>query len=154
MAPTKIRHAWLRDALMDRGYQQKDLAKWWKVDNAVVSRFVRTGEPELTWDRAQVLCEKLGLTMDDLRIRLAERPIPAPAREPAAPVRSSGPAHTGVEPTSVLHELHACVKRAREALPGWKIHLTIEPNGNGNGGNEVGSAGNPMRVGWVRGDCQ
>lgn len=139
MATTgKIRHAWLRDALTDRGFQQKDVAKRWKVDNAVVSRFIRVGEPELTFERADVLCDMLGMDLTELRMRLAEKPIPRRERERVEP---------NGDPSGILAELKACVNKARAALPGWKINLTIEP-GNG----DPGTHGNPMRVAFVAGE--
>lgn len=131
MVTHKSRHAWLRDALIDRGKMQKDVAKAWGCDEAVVSRFIRTGEPELTFQRAEVLAKMLGIDLVELQTRLAEKPVPASRKEPVR----GGPAHvaTGSESISVLAELKANVARAREALPGWRITLTIEANGENAG---------------------
>jgi plasmid maintenance system antidote protein VapI len=39
------RHRWLRDELMDKNLKQRDVARAWDVDDAVVSRFIKHGEP-------------------------------------------------------------------------------------------------------------
>lgn len=131
MIAHKARHAWLRDALMDRGKLQKDVAKAWGCDEAVVSRFIRTGDPELTFQRAEVLAKMLGIDLMELQTRLAEKPVPASRKEPARGGTAS--VATRHEPNSVLAELKETVARAREALPGWRITLTIEANGENAG---------------------
>jgi hypothetical protein len=59
-------NAWLHDALADRDLLAKDVAEAWCVDDAVVSRFINIGEPELTWSRAHTLCHMLRIDMNDL----------------------------------------------------------------------------------------
>jgi len=39
---------WLATALAERGHNQRDLTTAWKVDDAVVSRFIGTGRPKAT----------------------------------------------------------------------------------------------------------
>jgi hypothetical protein len=86
------RHGWLVGALDDAGYQQRDLAKAWKVDDAVVSRFIRTGKPDLTPERQMLLAQMLGLTNDQLLARLyGEVSLPGVIRLHAAPQPASGP---------------------------------------------------------------
>lgn len=141
-APIKLRHAWLRDALMDKGKRQKDLAKLWKVDEAVASRFIRTGEPTLTMDRAVLLSQMLDMDLNELQLRLAEKPLPrASSHVPPEPAAT--------DPLDVLTELRAAVERARDSLPGWKITLDIRPDDNG----DPGSPGRAVRVAFM-GDNQ
>jgi hypothetical protein len=61
---------WIRAALADRGLQAKDLAKRWGVTDAVASRFINEGDPELTWDRAVLLARLLDLDLNQLHAKL------------------------------------------------------------------------------------
>jgi hypothetical protein len=61
---------WIRAALADRGLQAKDLAKGWGVTDAVASRFINEGDPELTWDRAVLLARLLDLDLNQLHAKL------------------------------------------------------------------------------------
>jgi Fe-S cluster assembly ATPase SufC len=113
----KPRHAWLRDALTDRGHTQHDVAKQWGVDDAVVSRFIKVGEPELTWDRGQVLCRMLSIDFNELNLRLKE----GVAMRAPTPKKVDGVSSREL----VIAELKAAVQKARDALPGSKIEVTI-----------------------------
>lgn len=61
------RNAWVRDALKDRGYTQRDLARAWGVTEASISRFISGEEavdPPLS--RSLALAAMLGIAIDDL----------------------------------------------------------------------------------------
>jgi hypothetical protein len=121
-------HGWLVGALADRGYQQRDLAKAWKVDDAVVSRFISSGKPDLTPERQMLLAQMLGMSNDQLLARLygempARRviplhPQPQPLRPAVAPTKSD----------TVEAEIHRCVERLQQLLPGAtiSIHITYD----------------------------
>jgi plasmid maintenance system antidote protein VapI len=70
--PNQMCNRWIKSALMDRDLHQRDLAARWNVTDAVVSRFINSGTPELTWERACVLADMFGLSLDELRDRLSE----------------------------------------------------------------------------------
>lgn len=130
----RLRHAWLRGALIDRGKLQRDLAKAWDVDEAVVSRFIRTGEPEPGFERIKILAKLLGMEYSHLLMRLGDAPLPpnAVVETIKAPPRARETLRRTVDgdtSTNVLEELHRALARAKAALPGWKIELIIEPNG-------------------------
>lgn len=111
------RHEWLRDALADKGLRAKDVAKAWGVDDAVVSRFIKTGEPELSFTRAEALCRMLGLTISDLQIKLADRHVPM--EEPA-----STPIENGAK--RALEKLQACAEECLRSLPkGFQVSVQI-----------------------------
>jgi len=59
-------HAWLRRLLASKGLKATDIAQTWKVDDALVSRFIKTGEGNLTLDRARTLAKLLGLSLEQL----------------------------------------------------------------------------------------
>jgi hypothetical protein len=127
------RHGWLVGALDDAGYQQRDLAKAWRVDDAVVSRFISTGKPDLTPERQMLLAQMLRLTNDQLLARLYgevslrgvsrlhPRPVPVSAPAPQPPV-------TRMNSDAVEAEIRRAVERLEELLPGAKIsiHITYE----------------------------
>jgi hypothetical protein len=154
MAYRKSRHAWLRDALIDRGKMQKDVAKAWGCDEAVVSRFIRLGEPELTFQRAEVLSKMLGINLVELQTRLAEKPVPAGrARatrepEPEPELDSHDPGTNNVR--RVLDEVRAAVDRARMRLPdGYRIKVSIEYGDDP--AAEFGTHGKPARISFLGG---
>jgi hypothetical protein len=74
--PTE-RHAWLRKALADRGFTAADLARAWKVDDAVPHRYIKIGEPKITVFRVNALSHLLEMTPTELLARLSERPLPS-----------------------------------------------------------------------------
>jgi len=131
-------HGWLVGALADRGYQQRDLAKAWRVDDAVVSRFISSGKPDLTPERQMLLSQMLGMTNDQLLTRLyGEVPISGviQLRPPPAPV--SGPLPTlspqqqqeAHNATSVDVVIRRAVERLEELLgPGVRVSIHIDFN--------------------------
>jgi hypothetical protein len=135
-------HGWLIGALADRGYQQRDLAKAWKVDDAVVSRFISSGKPDLTPERQMMLSQMLGMTNDQLLARLyGEVSVPGviPLRPPPVPV--SGPALVSVTPQQQVAPTHpnnhatvdVVIRRAVERLeellgPGVRVSIHIDFN--------------------------
>lgn len=125
MTTNRDRHAWLKSALADKGLRQKDIAELWSCDEAVVSRFVKTGEPALSFDRAQSLSKKLGMTLDELTVRLAEGLAPRRSGPrsiaPAVAAASSG----GDDVSSAMAEAKASVQRLRELLPDATITFQI-----------------------------
>lgn len=127
------RHAWLRTALADRGHRQKDLAKAWGVDDAVASRFIKTGEPELTFDRAQSLAKMLDVGLDELKLRLAEglapvqrRGAPRAEQQAARDARDErAPSEIGSPAEAALDNLKSAVARVQATLPGTKVCATV-----------------------------
>jgi hypothetical protein len=97
MTSKNDRHLWLRNALADKGLRAKDVASAWGVDDAVVSRFIKTGDPELTWPRAEALCRMLGIDMMQLQVKLSERLSARAAARMVpfaeAPPAAAAPAH-------------------------------------------------------------
>ena len=137
------RHRWLREALADKGLLAKDVAKAWGVGPAVVSRFIATGDPELTWERAEALCRMLGLDMNELqgKIAAARKPAKEAARLPDAPAAEPAPVEIAVngakcdDTVQALTELRTAVDRARRLLPvGCKISISIDYPGLSNDG--------------------
>jgi hypothetical protein len=125
-------HGWLVGALADHGYQQRDLARAWKVDDAVVSRFISSGKPDLTPERQMILSQMLGMTNDQLLVRLYGevsvrrvvplRPPPVPTPAPAAPSREQN--HATVDAV-----IRRCVERLEELLgPGVRVSIHIDFN--------------------------
>lgn len=125
--PTKLRHGWLRSALADKGLRQKDLAKLWGCDEAVVSRFVKTGDPELTWDRANTLSSKLGMSLEELKLRLQEGIAPRTRTTAATRLVPNGaPAVASVDDVAVaMADAKAAVQRLKELLPDAQIVFQI-----------------------------
>jgi hypothetical protein len=116
-------HGWLVGALADRGYQQRDLAKAWRVDDAVVSRFIATGKPDLTPERQMLLSKMLGMTNDQLLARLyGEMPLPKiiQLRPPPVPVSAPMPA-----PASRREEQQQQLKTHRDDAVD-AVHRAIE----------------------------
>ena len=70
----KSKTEWIKDALVARGYAQRDLAKTWGVSEASVSRFLSgTENQDLPFSRAADLAQMLDITLDDLAVRLGIR---------------------------------------------------------------------------------
>jgi ribosome-binding protein aMBF1 (putative translation factor) len=111
-------HHWLRIALMDRGLAQRDIARAWGVDDAVISRFIRTGEPEMSVSRAQTLARLLNMDLTELLAKVPERQ--KSSSEPEAPAPSPN-----AETAPFLEELKAAVDKARAAMPGYRISVRI-----------------------------
>lgn len=129
------RHGWLVGALQDANYQQRDLAKAWGVDDAVVSRFISSGKPDLTPERQMLLAQMLGMTNDQLLTRLFGdvsfrrviplRPTPEPQQAPApASIHQDGPSlEHAVD--RVQAEIGRAVRRLQELLPGATVTINI-----------------------------
>jgi len=122
-------HAWLVGALMDAGYQQRDLAKAWKVDDAVVSRFISVGKPDLTPQRQMVLAQMLKITNDALLAKLyGEDRLPAPRGVTSLPrVVVTRDEDGGEEPLPgpVQIEMRRAVERLERLLPGAVVTINI-----------------------------
>jgi hypothetical protein len=71
------RHAWLRKALIDRGFTAADLARAWGWDDAVTHRYIKIGTPKITVYRLNKLSDLLDMPETELLARLSERPLPA-----------------------------------------------------------------------------
>jgi hypothetical protein len=69
------RHAWLRKALADRGLAGADLARSWGTHDAVVVRFIKTGEPKITAFRVGAMCKLLDMSRPEVLAHLGERSI-------------------------------------------------------------------------------
>ena len=118
------RHGWLVGALEDHGYQQRDLARAWKCDDAVVSRFINSGKPDLTPQRQMLLAQMLGMTNDQLLAKLygdvpLSRIIPLRQQSPAAqtpPMPSTD---------AVQAEIERAVARLEAMLPGATVSIHI-----------------------------
>jgi hypothetical protein len=123
------RHGWLVGALDDHGFQQRDLARAWKVDDAVVSRFINSGKPDLTPQRQMLLAQMLGMTNDQLLSRLygdasLPRIIASPARGSAP---SSNPHRGGIEQAHA--EVRRAIERLQELMPDATVTVTITYRG-------------------------
>jgi hypothetical protein len=136
MTVTKERYRWLRDALADKGLRAKDVAKAWGCTDAVVSRFIKLGEPELTWDRAETLSRMLGMDLRELQIRFAEKPLPDAIRHsvpsqarPNHRDHEHEQGHVPVGAQAALERLREAVNYARQVLPGYRITVKIELDG-------------------------
>lgn len=88
------RHSWIRGRLLDLGRQATDIAIVWgrlegkkKLDDAVISRFIKTGTPTITLERAVVLAELLQMGLLELTVRLSEKPLPTAVLGPLPDVR-------------------------------------------------------------------
>jgi hypothetical protein len=78
MSKTSKKHGWLIDALADRGYMQKDLARAWDVDVSVASRFVSSGKPDITLERLGILARMIDVSREELIKRLVGENTPPP----------------------------------------------------------------------------
>lgn len=84
----RAKYEWIRDGLLKRGYNQRDLAVAWGSQQASVSRFIRGEElQDLPISKAVKLASMLDLTLDDLAKGMGWR---GPTVEP--PVQSVEPA--------------------------------------------------------------
>jgi transcriptional regulator with XRE-family HTH domain len=58
---------WVRDALKQRGYRAKDLARGWGISESSTSRwFSGEEQPDLPLSRAATLARMLGIPIDEL----------------------------------------------------------------------------------------
>jgi DNA-binding Xre family transcriptional regulator len=126
MAAKKERHAWIRDMLADRGLRAKDVATAWGVTDAVVSRFIKTGEPELTFDRATALCRMFGCTMDGLQIRISGQATSFPFADKQKNPTFTTTAPLSADAAAALADLREAANRAARTLPeGYQISVQI-----------------------------
>lgn len=126
----KAKTEWIKDALVARGYAQRDLAKAWGVSEASVSRFLSgTENQDLPFSRAVDLGQMLDVSMDELALRLGLRrgkvPPPPIVASSAPPIGTTNLAmaeggrlrvllHLDL-PATLAGELVALLGRASEA---------------------------------------
>jgi hypothetical protein len=131
------RFGWLVTALSDRGHMQKDLAKEWGVDDAVVTRFISTGKPDLTPERQIALAGMLGMDHNELIARMYEGVAPrAVKKQDGEKLHQPVPAKPNIVPRSgdvnqTLTDIQRGVKLLREMLPNAKITFKIDVDGEG-----------------------
>jgi hypothetical protein len=119
------RHGWLTGALADKGYQQHDLARAWKVDAAVVSRFISSGKPDLTPQRQMILSQILGLSNDQLLVRLyGDGPSLPRVFKPSSP---ANPNSGGIEQAHA--EIRRAIEHLQELMPDATVTVTITYRG-------------------------
>ncbi|MGE4257246.1 MAG: hypothetical protein AB7E84_18815 [Xanthobacteraceae bacterium] len=130
MALTPKRHGWLTGALIDKGYQQHDLAKAWKVDDAVVSRFISSGKPDLTPERQMILSQILGMTNDQLLAKLYGDTTPIVRRLAAQSIVQSAEDETSGSAIEKAHaEVLRAIQRLQEFMPDATVTVTITYRG-------------------------
>lgn len=127
--PPRAKHDWLRAALADKGYRQKDVAKAWGSDDAVISRFIKEGKPELSFDRAQVLARMVGMSLDELKVRLSEGIAPRKAFVPASMPAADEPRTETDSVQEAMSDLHAAAARVRSLLPEANVVVSITYEG-------------------------
>jgi hypothetical protein len=118
---TNKRHGWLVGALADAGYQQQDLAKAWRCDGAVVSRFIASGKPDLTPERQMILSQILNLTNDELLAKLYGS---VAVRRQVTALPQSAAVNVSV-PVDVRRQIEDCVRSLQSLLPGAKVTVNI-----------------------------
>lgn len=117
--------SWVRDRLIDRGYNQKDVAKKWGCDDAVVSRFLKQGTPPLSLDRAGKLSKMIGLSVDELMLRINEGLEPPKGNGAPVPPAPQSPEIPSVGDDHLVH-LTKAIANTRKRLPeGWKVAVAI-----------------------------
>jgi plasmid maintenance system antidote protein VapI len=136
LALRKDKNAWLKDALIDAGLRQKDVAKIWHCGPAVISRFIQTGEPRLTYDRLVSLAKLLGMGVEELHLRISSGIAPrggAVARQAAR--RQLEAAGVSVQRTeepattldTAIRELRESANKVQRLLPpGMRVTYKIE----------------------------
>jgi hypothetical protein len=128
------KYGWVRTALAEAGLMQKDVAKAWGCDVAVISRWIKTGEPKLTWERAQALAEMLGMSIAEFQIRIADGLPPRPgdvARQTARRQPVELPTPTPYEKSDTLEWAMAELRKASDRVqsklpPGFRVVFKIE----------------------------
>jgi hypothetical protein len=132
---THRRFGWLVTALSDRGHMQKDLAKAWGIDDAVVTRFINTGKPDLTPERQIALARMLGLDHNELIARMYEGVAPrAAVKKPGGgngtaaptPTPTPTPARGAGDINQTLSDVQRGVKLLKQMMPSAKITFTID----------------------------
>jgi DNA-binding Xre family transcriptional regulator len=116
------RHAWLRKALADRGFTAADVARAWKVDDAVPHRFLKIGEPKITVFRLNALCHLLEMTATELLARLSERPLPATElRDVPISIVAGIAGQLGIDVDEMLARLERPKRRATDKTPPQEV---------------------------------
>jgi transcriptional regulator with XRE-family HTH domain len=111
-------HQWLQDLLYDKHITQRQIAEDWNVNEAAVSRFIKTGSPRLTTERLEQLAARVGMAPDDVRARLQAA---QPGYDEIEAYEASAIVVTG--PEGVLDRLRAAVAEARGA--GFTVAVTV-----------------------------
>lgn len=135
LAVQKDKYGWVKTALAEAGLMQKDVAKSWKCDVAVISRWIKTGVPKLSYDRMKVLAAMLDMDLNELSARLEGQTPPrvgAIARAVAkreVPARQAPPGAKGAggDILAALDEMKEVAARVQATLPpGLKVVFSIE----------------------------
>lgn len=70
LAIPRDKYGWVRTALAEAGKSLKDVAKAWDITPGPVTKWIQTGAPLLTIERATKLAAMLDMTREELLIRL------------------------------------------------------------------------------------
>jgi hypothetical protein len=138
LAIPRDKYGWVRTALAEAGKSLKDVAKAWGITPGPVTKWIQTGAPLLTIDRATKLAAMLDMTREELLIRLeGGAPPPRTGRiaaavakrehgrpqEPAPAAAASGAG--GI--IGAAHLMEEAAARAQAMLPaGLKVVFSIE----------------------------
>lgn len=124
----KDRYGWVREALLEAGKFQQDLAKAWGIGPAPVSRWIKTGDPALTPTRAKILAAMINMSREEL-LSLIETDT-APKKSSltrAVAAREVGVAAAPGGIMGAVKELDEAAARAQALLPpGLKVVYSIE----------------------------
>ena len=133
LAVQRDKYGWVKTALAEAGLEQRDVAKAWGVTPAVISRWIKTGEPKLSFERAGTLAKMIEMSIEELQARIAGGTPPrlgaiarAVARReaPAAPMPAASPPAGILE---ALEEMRVVAARVQATLPpGLKVVFSIE----------------------------
>lgn len=134
LAVQKPKYGWVKDALMEAGKDQKALAKAWGCGAAPVSRWIKTGEPTLSLERAEITAKLLDMSLDEFRTRLAGGIPPrvgavarAVAKREAGTITTVASAAAPGGIIGAAKEMEEAASRAQAMLPaGLKVVFSIE----------------------------
>jgi hypothetical protein len=119
-AVQRDKHGWVRTALMEARKELKDVAKAWGITPGPVTKWIQTGAPRLTIERAGKLAAMLDMSREELLVRL-EGGTPPPRLAPAGATSAGG----GI--LGAVKEMEEAAARARAMLPeGLKVVFSIE----------------------------
>lgn len=132
LAVQRDKNGWVKTALAEAGLMQKDLAKAWDCDVAVVSRWIKSDEPKLTHERALRLAKLLEMSADEFNTRYAEGLAPRPgavarqvAKRQMAEIEGTAPAADSLE--QAMEDLKSAAGRVQAHLPaGMRVIYRIE----------------------------
>jgi hypothetical protein len=136
-AVQRDKHGWVRTALVEARKELKDVAKAWGITPGPVTKWIQTGAPRLTIERAGKLAAMLDMSREELLVRLeggtpppragaiaravAKRELPAPR---LAPIGATG-AGGGI--LGAVKQMEEAAARAQAMLPeGLKVVFSIE----------------------------